>query len=86
MATTELLNRETVLKEGLKRRIDEIHDDELLCEATLLLGRKVYPLSPKERTILDAADRRLDEGKGLPDETVQDEIEKWFESLEKNVG
>ncbi len=58
MATAELIETETELKERLIRRIEATHDLDRLREVfTFLDENDVYELTPEEERILDEAEK-----------------------------
>ncbi|MGL6194288.1 MAG: hypothetical protein ACRC2T_05650 [Thermoguttaceae bacterium] len=45
----------------------------------------MYILTPAEEVRLKAAVERLDAGLGIPDDEVQNELEKWLMELEASL-
>ncbi len=89
MATTEFIEREERLKAKLIGRIGRTHDASLLREVESLLDEKlpegVYVLSADEREKMNIARHQLDEGKGIPGEIVEEELNDWLAELEQEI-
>lgn len=76
MATAELIDQETALKERLTlRRESKIADED------------VYTLSSEEKKIIEERHREIKTGVGIPHEEVCKKAEQWFQqkaNLTKN--
>jgi len=83
MATIELIDQETELKERLIQRIESTHNLGVLRGVLLLLEeipeKRIYILSPEEEKMVEERHREMESGVGIPHEEVCEKVEQWFQ-------
>ena len=84
MATMEMVDQETELKQALIQKIASTHHLGVLQGLLLILddvAEDVYVLTPEEEKMIDEAEAELDAGLGIPAEDFHKETQAWLKSL-----